>query len=101
MITKRERELQMLQAVLDDGRLDDHDTEAFASMKHRLTQNKNGVLTDPQRNWVQDQYRRFELDAADTTNDVSEGRVAPPTSPMDFSAMGPKPTKPPGKSPRD
>ena len=97
--TKRGRDLTMIQAVLDDGRLDDHDTDAFASMMHRLKQNPNLALTDAQRSWVRDKYVRFELDAGETTNDVSEGRVAPPTTPMDFSAMGPKAARPPGSRP--
>jgi hypothetical protein len=92
--TRRERDLAMLQALLDDGRLDDHDMEAFASMKHRLEQAPNSSLSDAQRSWVKDKHTRFELDV-EATNDVSSGLVKPAAHPMDFSAMGPKALAPP------
>ena len=88
----------MLKALLECGELDDHDTEAFASMQHRLGQNREKALTKPQRDWVEDVYRRKELDQDDHTPLTDDQREqARRLGPMDFSGMGPKALAPPGR----
>lgn len=90
-ITDRE----ILDALLKErDRLTDEEADAFESMMGRV--GRNVPLTDRQRNWAEDVYKRLELDADRTLNLVSTGRVSKENVPT-FEWEKNRPLKPPGR----
>lgn len=95
-------DLDKLSALLADDRTSDEDREAFKGMKKKLIRSPKAKLSRPQAQWVEDVYKRLELDAAEGSRNLfSSGKVkAEGKSSVTFPWERPgyvKPLKPPGR----
>lgn len=94
---KKKTDLELLKALVECDALSDKEREAFESM---LGRSKGGrfELTSAQRQWVEDAYRKHDLDAGEAQNLVSSGQVPRGREvTFPFESM-PRPLKPPGRS---
>lgn len=66
---------QMLIALLGDDRLQDSERTAFVDMSSGLELSPRAKLTKLQFDWVERRFRELELDANESLNLHSEGRV--------------------------
>ncbi len=81
-----------LARLLADDRLNEREREAFDEMAQR-----GRILTARQRTWVDDVYRRLELDADEAENLWSDGAV-PVGRPVDVpEVLRVLPKRPPGR----
>lgn len=93
---KRKTDLELLKALTECDALSDKEREAFESM---LVRSKGGrvELTSAQRQWVEDAYKKYDLDV-EAQNLVSSGQVPRGREvKFPFESM-PRPLKPPGRS---
>lgn len=90
-------DFDMLKALCDHDGLTDKERSAFESMLTRM-QGGRFPLTQPQRDWVESSYKKYELDAGESQNLVSSGQVPRGKEvTFPFETM-PRPLKPPGRS---
>lgn len=93
---RRKTDFELLKALVEHDGLSSKEREAFESMLHR---SKDGrfELSPAQRRWVEDAYRKYELDADEAQNLVSSGQVPRGREvKFPFETM-PRPLKPPGR----
>ncbi len=95
---------QMLVTLLGDDRLQDKERTAFEDMSSGLQLSPTAKLTRAQFDRVERRFRELELDANESLNLHSEGRVpsgrmhgVPPVVFPWEKDPGSKPTKPPGR----
>jgi len=85
-----------LMALLSDDRLSDTEAYAFRGMGARIA--RGGELSHKQRCWVDDVYKRLELDAGDVANLHSRGKVPAGKAVPTPEVLKRLPLKPPGRS---
>jgi hypothetical protein len=96
---------QMLIALLGDDRLQDKERTAFEDMSSGLELSPKAKLTKAQFDWVERRFRELELDAGESLNLHSEGRVpdgrihgvAPVVFPWENGGPMSRPLGPPGR----
>lgn len=78
MSDQRDEDLRKLRALLDSDKLTDREIEPFANMRYQLTLHEHYPgLTDKQRSWVEDVYRRLGLDAEEGAQNLWSGGKVP------------------------
>ena len=88
----------MLISLLDDDRLEERERDAFSDMLTKLQKGIIETLSIPQRQWVEDYYRKLEkVDEEGSLNLWSNKKVpiGIKTSEHHFESMA-RPEKPPG-----
>ncbi len=68
-------ETEMLNALLEDERLDNRELKAFKDMKAFLKANRHRSLSEKQRKWVEGKFEQFDLGAGESLNLFSTGKV--------------------------
>lgn len=96
-------EIEMLDALLDDDRIDEKEQAAFEDMRHFLTAYPQRKLSEKQRKWVESRFEKLDLGVAESLNLFSSGKVAKGSyskNSVTFPWEKPgykKPLKPPGR----
>lgn len=94
---KKKTDFELLRALCDCDALSNKERDAFESMKARLKDGRQ-ELSSAQRQWVEDAYKKHELDAEESQNLVSTGQVPRGREvKFPFETM-PRPLKPPGRA---
>lgn len=87
----------MLAALLGSGRLTEQEERVFKHMQWQLERHAHNRLSRAQRQWVENRYLAYELDADEPAeNLVSSGQVPKTTTATLGCEMMPRPQKPPG-----
>lgn len=104
MSMNRQKDRQMLRALLRCEEIEDDEREAFSDMFDRLESRRVDDLTSRQRAWVEKVYFKHKLDRDEPAeNLVSSGKVKVTQKEREslqefLKSLGPRPLKPPGRS---
>jgi len=101
----REKDIAVLKSLVECDRLTELEHEAFNGMLERITKGSSvfWTLTESQREWAEDRYRKLELDGADEPTPLTElqRKRAEALGPMNLDAAGPKVLVPPRRKPKE